>query len=345
MVKVLVVDDSAVARQLVSHILTTNGIEVIGVAASGYEALAFLKTNRPDIITMDVHMPGLDGLEVTRRIMESDPIPILIVTGHDRKALDRPFRFLDCGAVGVISRPPGPMDPGFTQASLELIRSVKALSEVRLIRRRSKPAGATTVKATARRSIKCVAIGASTGGPQALKELLSNLPKDYSCPILIAQHISTGFTEGLVHWLAESGRNVRLGLDREIIRDGNVYVAPDDYHMLITAGGAIKLSKAEREHGMRPSVSVLYRSVLKAYGADCAAVQLTGMGTDGALELKQLNDAGALTFAQDRETCVVFGMPGAAIELRAAQHIMNPAAIGQYLGICPVAVPPDESST
>ncbi len=181
-------------------------------------------------------------------------------------------------------------------------------------------------------TIKLVAIGASTGGPLALREILSRLPQDFAAPILIVQHISMGFGEGFAEWLAHaSGYDVRLAKQGEPALAGVAYVAPDGLHMTLSAVGTIALHQAPHENGMCPSVSYLFRSAAAAFGADVVGVLLTGMGSDGALELKQMRQAGALTIAQDQESCTVFGMPGEAISLGAATFVLAPEEIAAAL--------------
>jgi two-component system chemotaxis response regulator CheB len=177
-----------------------------------------------------------------------------------------------------------------------------------------------------------VALGASTGGPPVLQTILSGLPRDYPAPVLIVQHMAAGFVQGFAEWLAQSSAlPVQLAAQGETILPGHVYVAPDEFQMKVERGGRIALSKDAPEGGLRPAVSYLFRSLVEAYGGEAVAVLLTGMGRDGAEEMKLLRDSGAITIAQDKESCVVHGMPGEAIKLDAAQLILPPEKIAPLL--------------
>ncbi len=341
MIKVLVVEDSPVVREFLVHILGADpGIQVIGTANDGEQALEAVARQRPDVITMDIHMPKLDGLEATRRIMETYPTPIVIVSGStDPREVSTTFRAMEAGAVAVLRRPAGIGHPDHEASARELVQTVKLMSEVKVIRRWPKagrqpelapPAQAHDAPIEAKARV--VAIGASTGGPPVLQTILSALPKDFPLPILIVQHMATGFTQGFVQWLAQtSSLPVHLATHDERIRPGHVYVAPDEFQMRVERGGKIVLTKDEPENGLRPSVSYLLRSVAEVYGRDAVAGLLSGMGRDGAEELKLLRDRGATTFAQDKESSVVHGMPGEAIKLDAATFILPPEKIPAVL--------------
>ncbi len=336
-IKVLVVEDSAVVREFLVHILGADpGIEVIGTANDGEQALAAVARQRPDVITMDIHMPRLDGLEATRRIMETHPTPIVIVSGStDRREVATTFRAMEAGAVAVLRRPAGIGHPDHEATAGELLQTVKLMSEVREVRRwpragrqpeAARPAEANGVQIEAK--VKVIAIGASTGGPPVLQTILAALPQDFPVPVLIVQHMAAGFTQGFVQWLAQtSSLPIHLAAHDETIRPGHEYVAPDECQVRVERGGTIVLKKDEPENGLRPSVSYLLRSVAEVYGRDAVAGLLTGMGRDGAEELKLLRDKGAVTFAQDKDSSVVHGMPGAAIKLDAATLVLSPEKI------------------
>jgi two-component system chemotaxis response regulator CheB len=342
MINVLVVEDSPVARELLKHILSSDPeIKVIGTANNGLEAIEFLKRGKPDVVTMDIIMPKMDGYEATRRIMETDPIPIVIVSASlVREEVDRTWRAVEAGAVAVLEKP-SYTDMGNPNGNAaKLIETVKNMSQVKVVRRRKKSAETTVPKhaevapeprpETAR--VKVVAIGASTGGPQALQHILSQLPKDFRTPILIVQHITRGFTDGFVDWMNGSCcLPVRLATDGEPLASGTVYVAPDDRHTKIGRNGRIRLSTDEPVNGIRPSVSSLFRSVAEVLGPDAVGVLLTGMGRDGAAELKLMRDRGAVTIAQDMESCVIYGMPGEAAKMGAAKYLLPPEKIAEML--------------
>lgn len=341
MIKVLVVEDSPVVREFLVHILGTDpGLQVIGTANDGEEAIEAVARQRPDVITMDIHMPRLDGLEATRRIMETHPTPIVIVSGSsDPREVSTMFRAMEAGAVAVLRRPAGMGHPDHEASAAELVQTVKLMSEVKVIRRWPKagrqpelarPTQANSAPVQAR--VKVIAMGASTGGPPVLQTILAALPKDFPLPVLIVQHMATGFTQGFVQWLAQtSSLPVHLATHEEPVRPGHVYVAPDEFQMGLERSGKIVLTKDEPENGLRPSVSYLLRSVAEVCGRDAVAGLLTGMGRDGAEELKRLKEIGAVTFAQDKDSSVVHGMPGAAIKLDAATLVLPAEKIAATL--------------
>jgi two-component system chemotaxis response regulator CheB len=332
MIKVLVVEDLPVAREFLVHILGADpAIEVIGTTNDGEQALEAVARKRPDVITMDIHMPKMDGLEATRRIMETNPTPIVIVSGSvDPLDVATTFRALEAGALAILRRPAGIGHPGHEAAASELVQTVKLMSEVKVIKRWPKaarpaevPRSAQANRAPVEAKVKVVAIGASTGGPPALQTILAGLPEDFPVPVLVVQHMAAGFTLGFVQWLAQtSSLPVHLAAHDEPIRPGHVYVAPDEFQMRVERNGRIALKKDPPENGLRPSVSYLLRSVAEVYGRDAVAGLLTGMGRDGAEELKLLKEEGAVTFAQDKDSSVVHGMPRAAITLDAATLVL-----------------------
>jgi two-component system chemotaxis response regulator CheB len=331
MIKVLVVDDSPVVREFLVHILSSDPvITVIGTADDGEEALDIVRRQRPDVITMDIHMPKMNGLDATRLIMETDPTPIVIVSGtEDPTEVATTFNAMDAGALAVLRRPAGIGHPDHEAMAQDMIQTVKLMSEVKVIRRwpRKRPAAPTPrtgvglARASAR--IRVVALGASTGGPPALETILAALSKDFPVPILIVQHMAPGFIKGFARWLATStGLPVHVATHGESLLPGHVYVAPDDHQMKVEREGKIALTKNDPEHGLRPSISYLFRAVAAVYGADAVVGLLTGMGRDGASELRLLKEHGAVTFAQDRDSSVVHGMPGEAIKLDAAMLVL-----------------------
>lgn len=342
MIQVLVVEDSHVIQELLVRILGADpGIQVMGRAHDGAEALEFLSQQMPDVITMDIHMPRMDGLEATRRIMETQPVPIIIVSANwnpDEVALT--FQAMEAGAVALVEKPRGPGHPDYADMADTLVRSVKNMSEVRVIRRWPRtrsftpppPPPAAPPAEPARASVRYIAIGASTGGPPVLNTILSGLPKDLAVPVLIVQHIADGFVRGLADWLSQTtGWPVLVAAHGQETRPGHAYVAPDGTHMGLDIRGHIVLSTDAPENGLRPSVGHLFRSVAAAQGERAVGVLLTGMGRDGAPELKQMKDRGAVTIAQDQASSVVHGMPGEAIRLDGATYILPPEKIAPVL--------------
>jgi two-component system, chemotaxis family, protein-glutamate methylesterase/glutaminase len=335
------VDDSSVVREFLVHILSSDpGISVVGTACDGEEALDVVRRQRPDVITMDIHMPKLNGLDATRLIMETDPTPIVIVSGsEDPSEVATTFNAMDVGALAVLRRPAGIGHPDHESMAQDMVQTVKLMSEVKVIRRwprkrATAPAPQLAYGGLARGSTKTriVAIGASTGGPPALETILTALPRDFPVPILIVQHMAPGFIGGFARWLAtSSGLPVHVPTHGESLLPGHVYVAPDDHQMKVEREGKIALTKHDPEHGLRPSISYLFRSIAEAYGPDAVAGLLTGMGRDGAGELRLLKEHGAVTFAQDKDSSVVHGMPGEAIKLDAATLILPLEKIARVL--------------
>ena len=343
MIKVLIVEDSPVVREFLVHILGSDGgIQVIGTANNGMEAIEAAKRKKPDVITMDITMPKMNGFDATRRIMETNPTPIIIVTGtYDTKEAATIFRTMEAGALAIIPRPEGIGHPGHEAAADELIRTVKLMSEVKVVTRWPRPGRETAIPAIMPGAgvepgkiadVRVVAIGASTGGPLALLTILSRLPKDFPVPVLVTQHMAAGFIYGFVEWLGKrSDMPVHVATHGEYILPGHIYIAPDGSHMGVRIGGQVILSNDEPENGLRPSVSYLFRSIVDLYGQNAAGVLLTGMGQDGAEELKLLKEKGAVTIAQDKESSVVHGMPGQAIKLDAATYVLSPEGIATAL--------------
>lgn len=343
-IRVLVVEDSQVVRELLVYILESDPqIQVVATACNGEEALEAVETFKPDVITMDINMPRMDGFEATRRIMESHPTPIVIVSGSwDPREVKTTFMALEAGALTALPRPAGIGHPQHAQSARNLVQTVKAMSEVKVVRRRSVsnrtgPAGPAMQSPAItpvgmERPWQVVAIGASTGGPPALMTIFSSLPKDFPIPILVVQHMAAGFIQGFAEWLKNTtGMAVHVAGQDERILPGRVYVAPDGFQMAIRMGGLISLGSGDAENGVRPSVSCLFRSVAEVCGPNAIGILLTGMGRDGAEELKLMKGRGAVTIAQDEESSVVFGMPGEAVKLDATTHVLSPEQIALML--------------
>ncbi|MFH0994912.1 MAG: chemotaxis-specific protein-glutamate methyltransferase CheB [Pseudomonadota bacterium] len=340
-IRVLVAEDSHVARELIVRILRSDSrIEVVGMASNGEEAVEAVIRLKPDVITMDINMPGIGGYEATRRILEIQPTPIVVVSSSvDPKETATTCDALEAGALAAVQKPMGPGHPAHEETARVLTQTVKLMSEVKVIRRWPRRLQENHITQSAVEpfkplpiDIQIVAIGASTGGPQALQSILSVIPRDFPAPIVIVQHMAPGFMAGFAHSLTRScGLPVRVASHAEALLPAHVYLAPDGFQMGVDKQGRIGLSNGVPEGGLRPSVSHLFRSVSKAYGRKAVGVILTGMGRDGAVELGLMRAAGAITIAQDKESSVVHGMPAEAIKINAAMYVFSLSQIAAAL--------------
>jgi len=340
MIKVLITEDSDVVAALLKAIFDAEpDMRVVGRASNGREAVTLVHELKPDIVTMDIRMPVMDGFDATRMIMATDPRPIVVVSSSvDDEELRITFRAIDEGALAVIEKPRGPHHPDFDKIREELVETVRAMAEVKVVRRR-RPSPGTKIFQTKlpRRSGACEVIGiaCSTGGPQALATLLGGMPVGFPLPVLVVQHISPGFVGGLVSWLrGQTLLDVCLAGNGEPLRDGTVFVAPDAFHLEVERRDEqlfARLSDAPPVERFRPSGNVLFQALARTCGARAAGGVLTGMGCDGAAGLVALHDAGGQTFAQDEESSVVYGMPGAALALGAVDRVLPLARIPAHM--------------
>ena len=339
LVKVLVVDDSKVARLLLTRILEADPeLRVVAAVDDGQAAVDFVQHHLPDVVVMDLQMPRLDGFEATRRIMETRPVPIVVCSATaSPDSVASVFRVMEAGALTCIEKPMGISHPEFDALADKLRQTVKLMSEVKVVRRwaRSSPHPPTAAAPVRRRSGKQIEIignGASTGGPPVLQQILAALPKTFSPPILIVQHIAPGFLAGLADWLNQTtGFRVQIGAHGIEPLPEHVYLAPDDFHMGLTPDYRLHLTREAPANGLRPAVSYLFHSLAKGFGGQAVGVLLTGMGKDGAAELALMQQAGAVTIAQDRASSVVYGMPGEAVRLGGATHVLPAAKIADSL--------------
>jgi len=340
MIRVLMVEDSATTREFLAYVLAQDpALHVVGVARDGREAIEMVARLKPDVVLMDVHMPDIDGHEATRHIMEHSPRPVVLMSASSssedaKRALDA----LNAGALTLVRKPGGPDHPNHAQDVRQLLDVVRLMAEVKVVRRWPRRDDGTSRVPSApplrprEGKLAVVAIGASTGGPQVLLHILGRLPQTVSAPILVVQHIASGFTQGLATWLDhQTLLHVQVAVSGQATQPGYVYLAPEDYHMGISRDGRIHLSEGTSADPFCPSVSHLFRSVAAAYGASAMGVLLTGMGRDGADGLLQLREAGATTVAQDEVTSTVFGMPREAIALGAAEYVLSPQEIGDLM--------------
>jgi two-component system chemotaxis response regulator CheB len=340
MIRVLVVEDSPLMCKVLTNMMNSDPqILVVAVASNGEEAVELVPLLKPDFITMDMDMPIMDGLEATKQIMASHPTPILIVSSSVfKQGMEKVFKAISHGALDVIDKSELEL-VGNKKSGEALIAKIKFLTSARVMDqplmkfRHERPIA--DLKAPKKKaSDKIVAVVASTGGPQALLKILQRLPEDFPCGIVIVQHITSGFLSGLVDWLAKECKiQVKIGEDSEEVRPGMAYIAPDNFHMRVKEGGKISLSDEPANNGHRPSGDVLLESVAKTYGRGCVGVILTGMGRDGAMGMKAIKHSQGMTIAQNEKTCVVFGMPNAAIEMKAIDKVLPLEKIAEEIAL------------
>jgi len=343
MIKLLITEDSSVIRRYLEEIFNNESdIEVVGTAKNGAEAVDMVDTLRPDVITMDIHMPVMNGFIATRKIMEKNPTPIVIVSAsYNPDEVEKTFKTMEAGAVAAMEKPQGLATPDTDPYVRELIQTIRTMSKVKVVKRWEKdkfkkkiPSPVTTIipekKPVSRKpkipttKISVVAIGASTGGPIVLEKILSGLPADFPVPVIIVQHIAKGFLPGMASWLSTKIRlNVRIPDQGEYIESGCVYLAPDGFQIGIDKNFKVLLNDDYSNSILVPSVSYLFRSVAKSFGEHSIGVLLTGMGKDGAKELGLIKERGGITIAQDKESSIVHGMPGEAIRLNSHLFILS----------------------
>lgn len=326
-IKVLVVDDSALMRKLISDVLNAHSrIEVIATAQNGQFALKKLRDLKPDIMTLDIDMPGMDGYTLLKKVMKESPIPVIILSGLTQEGTALTVKCLEAGAIDVIPKPLATFCRDITSVARELIGSIISISRSQ-VRLTLPYAGKerVTVKKIERKSVKkdfdisgsMIAIGISTGGPAVLAEVFPGFPEQ-TPPILVVQHMPPNFTRSLAERL-DSISNIRVkeAENGDSVQKNTALVAPGDYHMTVKKSGnnlKVSLNQDEKVYGVRPSVDVLFNSLAGTCGNKVKAVIMTGMGRDGVAGLKTIREKGGMTFAQDEESCVVYGMPKIAMQ-------------------------------
>ncbi|MBN2126369.1 MAG: chemotaxis response regulator protein-glutamate methylesterase [Deltaproteobacteria bacterium] len=330
-IKVLVVDDSAIVRKVLTEELSRErGIEVVGTAPDPYIARDKIVRLKPDVITLDIEMPRMDGLTFLKKLMRYYPLPVIIVSSLTRKGGKLAMEALSLGALEVISKPSAAYSVG--DMSVQLADKIRAVAHVNVQakapaeRTPSPERTETATKALAATTNKIIAIGASTGGTEAIKAVLTGLPHN-SPGILIVQHMPAKFTTSFAERLDSlCAVNVKEAEDGDSVVNGRALIAPGNYHMLLRRSGAryyVQVKNGPMVHHQRPSVDVLFKSVADYAGANALGIILTGMGADGADGLLRMKEAGAATIAQDEESCVVFGMPKEAIKMGAVDRVIG----------------------
>lgn len=341
MPRVLIVDDSATARELLTEILDADPeIEVVGTAKNGREALSLTQELKPDIITMDIHMPVMDGFQSTKEIMIESPTPIVLVSASTSVTeVEWAINALEAGALTLKLKPPGPNNPHFEAIARDLVETVKTMSEVRVLRHhrrlqspRSEVRPRIALPNKSNGTIRAVAIAASTGGPPALGKLLAEIPENFPVPILLVQHIAVGFVEGFAAWLNSTvPLMAKVADEGEHLEPGTIYIGPDERHLGASLGMRVELSEDPPIGGFRPSANHLFQSLSDVLHSDVLGIVLTGMGRDGSDGLRTLHSRGGRTIVQDEATSVVFGMPAAAIAAGAADAVLPLDQIAEHI--------------
>ena len=333
MIRLLIVDDSVTQREIFRRLFVDDGaFTVVAEAATGEEAIRLVQTHVPDVVLMDIHMPGMGGIEATREIMRVCPVPIVVASATLRKQdVDLAMQALQAGAVSVIEKPQGAVLLHLQKIAPQLRAELVAASQA-VVRRRSAPAthrapAPVSVRGAARGRVEVIGIATSTGGPPVLLQIFSALPKPFPLPILLVQHISEGFVEGFARWLGEmTGHSVRLAADGAQLEPG-IWLAPGGRHLALASRTRIELPSRRDSDIHCPSANVLLESLSRHAGSSSLGIVLTGMGDDGARGLLALKQAGGQTVIQDEASALIWGMPKCAKELGAANQELSPAEI------------------
>ncbi|MDA3901245.1 MAG: chemotaxis response regulator protein-glutamate methylesterase [Spirochaetes bacterium] len=348
-IRVLVVDDSALVRRIISDALEKDPeIEVVGTANNGKTAIFKSFVLYPDVITMDIEMPIMDGLEALREIMDKNAKPVIMLSSLTQFGAEATFKALEYGAADFVPKPQAMVQMSFDEISEQLIQKVKAFAHAEINYSAASPKERVVLPGPANdrpfettedkrlteivddaylhSKKRIVAIGTSTGGPSALIKLFKNLPANFACPIVVVQHMPPGFTKAFAERLDSiSMLTVKEAEDGDQLRDGWAYIAPGHSHVELyqrNGDDYLALNSGEKVSGHRPSIDVLFRSIARFYSSEVTAVIMTGMGKDGALGITELAQKGSYTIAQDQETSVVFGMNRVAIEMGAVKNIL-----------------------
>jgi two-component system chemotaxis response regulator CheB len=337
--RIVVIDDSATSRELLVNILLTEpGFEIVGTGKDGHDAVQLVHRLKPDIILIDLHMPRMDGLVATRQIMREAPLPLILVSGSIEHETEITAQARQAGALAVISKPAVNDPEGYAA----LIQTVRLMVDVPVIHHWGRLHGNESSTEAAPKSpypfstknirslseklthIDIIGIAASTGGPAALASLLNRLPETFPIPIVIVQHISNGFELGFADWLRKQVHlKVAIASQGDRLHPGWIFLAPDDYHIEINSRGTVTLSKDPPYKGLRPSANAMFKSLSKVYGSRCLGLILTGMGDDGVEGLAELHKMGGFVLAQDEQSCIVYGMPRAAVMGKVVDEVLS----------------------
>jgi two-component system, chemotaxis family, protein-glutamate methylesterase/glutaminase len=340
LIRILITEDSDVVAKLLTAIFEAEcDMQVVGRASNGREAVTLAHELKPDLITMDIRMPVMDGFDATRMIMSTDPTPIVVVSSSvDDEELRITFRAIEEGALAVIEKPRGLQHPDYIRIRDDIVDTVRAMSEVKLVRRHRQRPSPEIFQTRLKRdsgNYEVVGIACSTGGPHALSTILTSMPMGFPLPLLVVQHISEGFIDGFVNWLrGHTLLEVRLASAGMKLSGGTIYLAPDKRHLEVERIGGdlqIRLTNDPPLERFRPSGTVLFKSLARCCGKNAIGGVLTGMGSDGAVGLQELHEAGGRTFVQDKESAVIYGMPGAALSKNCVDEVVPLTKISSHL--------------
>ena len=341
-IRVLIADDSPPARDLLAQIfLDAPGLKLVGTATNGLQAVQMVAKHNPTVLVLDAHIPHMDVLETIREIMDKQPIPIVVVDATASGESNVAEEVVKAGALAVLQKPTSNTSSDYRTSATKLVSTVRAMSGVHVIRHprsanasasQLAPSSATGSASESKHEPEIVSIVASTGGPQTLGEIFKKLPATFKLPIVIVQHITPEFLVSFVGWLNTiSPLPVHLAKSGEIPLPGNIYLAPGNAHLKLTCNRSFAMSHTPHNLPHMPSGDILLESVAQYYGSRALGMVLTGMGSDGAQGLRAMYDAGAMTVAQERESCVIFGMPQEAISIGGARQTLTPVEISRLL--------------
>ncbi|PAV30019.1 chemotaxis response regulator protein-glutamate methylesterase [Virgibacillus profundi] len=329
-IRVIVIDDSAFMRKVIQDILDSDHrIQVIGTARNGEDGLRKVRKLKPDVVTLDIHMPVMDGITALKEIMKNNPLPVVMLSSISEEGKEKTVQAISNGAVDFITKPSGPISLDITTIKQEIISKVLTAAEVKMNTSYQAEDIHTSRTASRRSHVKTVvAIGTSTGGPRALQAVLTALPADFNAPILIVQHMPAGFTKSLaVRLNLIAPIRVKEAEHGETLKDNTAYIAPGNYHMLAKSDGnsiVIELNKDSPLYGHRPAVDLVFKSVGDLKNRNKIAVILTGMGSDGSEGIKYLRktDPNTVVIAETEETSIVYGMPKAAVKTKCVNYVV-----------------------
>lgn len=343
--RVLVVDDSAFMRKVIKTVIDEQAdMTVVGTARDGKDAIEKIRSLRPNVVTLDIEMPNMNGLEALKHIMEKTPTKVIMVSSLTSENADTTIQCLELGAIDFIQKPSGSISLDFAKIQEDLIEKIRTAHSVnvdRLARRRSSPVAqkptprASNFNSVVGTSNKILLIASSTGGPRSLETIIPLLPEKIGCPAIVVQHMPPSFTKSLADRLDKSS-NIRVveASEGEVLEKDTVYIAPGDYHLGIRKIGStskIYLDTSEKLNGVRPAADFTFKSVADIYGRNILTVVLTGMGKDGAIGAQLIKQKGGTVIAESKDTCVVYGMPKAVVDGGSADYVLPNTSIAEKI--------------